>query len=107
MKVCIFLALEALVICCIKGVNALTGWELYIHEMLPISLIIPAAVLIGMTIASMRSRNVYVLYEKIHFIAGLWIFFTSWRMDAEPLKGLIIFLLLNIRYWIYLFLMNW
>ena len=100
MKVCIFLALETLVICCIMGVDALTGWKLYLHETAPTSLIIPAGILIGLTIASMRSQKIYVLYEKIHFIVGIWIFLTSWWKD-ELLKGLLIFQILTSRYFIY------
>ena len=100
MKVCIFLALETLVICCLMGVDALTGWKLYLHEAAPTSLIIPAGILICLTIASMRSQKIYVLYEKIHFIVGIWIFLTSW-WKGELLKGLIIFLLLTSRYLIY------
>ena len=100
MKVCIFLALETLVICCIMGVDALTGWKLYLHETAPTSLIIPAGILIGLTIASMRSRKIYVLYEKIHFIVGIWIFLTLW-WKGELLKGLLIFLILTSRYFIY------
>ncbi|MCH5348990.1 MAG: hypothetical protein J1E40_06685 [Oscillospiraceae bacterium] len=104
-KICVFLALEALVICCIKGMEALTGWELYLHEMIPTSLIIPAGILIGLTIASMRSRRIYIQYEVIHCIVGGWIFLTSW-WRGEPLKGLLIFLLLTVRFWIYLFILH-
>lgn len=106
MKVCIFLALEALVICCVKGVKALTGWELYLRETIPLSLIMLAGMLIGLTIASMHSQKAYVLYEIMHCIAGVWILFTSW-WDGNLLKGLLIFLALTLRFWIYLFKMRW
>ena len=110
-KMCILLSLETLAICvlmCMLVINeTMGGWHrIYLRERHPaegiIILIILVMVPVAFTVASLYSEGIYIAYEILHCVvgAGFVILLLGYYAFFE---GIIIFLILTLRFWIYLF----